>query len=390
VAAIDYKGKRKRTAATDPGLTHIHSRAELDSHADTCSFGDECLIVSLTGDVVNVSGFTDAIGEMAKIPIATIALAYDCLSTGHTFILFFHQALHVSGMKIHLLSTFQMRNNQVTVNEVALQHLPPEQRVPEGHSIIVDATPHHPKMIIPLDLNGVSSGALFRVPTWEEVNDTSQLNVYHVDMTSNVPWEPHSQGYNIQEGKLRTQLQLGVDLYQPQTRTLYPLQVRGQDQVDDDCGFSLPYEEDLESVDSAEAVPNDLNVLEGGHKVAAIRETGGSFSGDKDSTMQPRLLSRTIASVYQLQQEQAEHYLDHHGALDVDSYAEALLDELGVTENYIDSLAGPQAGSQCHKAKEKGLCWCWETSPELGHWKGSCQEDFGVQNPRGCEGLQAH
>jgi hypothetical protein len=77
VAAIDYKGKRKRIAATDPGATHIHSRAELDSHADTCSFGDECLIVSLTGDVVNVSGFTDAIGgEMAKIPIATAALAY--------------------------------------------------------------------------------------------------------------------------------------------------------------------------------------------------------------------------------------------------------------------------------------------------------------------------
>jgi hypothetical protein len=53
----------------------------------------------------------------------------------------------------------------------------------------------------------------------------------------------------------------------------------------------LPYEEDLESVDSAEPVPNDLNVLEGGQKLAAIGETGGSFSGDKDSTMQLRMLS---------------------------------------------------------------------------------------------------
>jgi hypothetical protein len=166
---------------------------------------------------VNVSGFTDAIGEMAKIPIAIIALAYDCPNTGHTFILFFHQALHVSGMKTHLLSTFQMRDHQVTINEVPLQHLPPEQRVPEGHSIIVDGTPNNPKMVIQLDLNGVSSGALFRVPTWEEVNNTSHTNVYHVEMTSNVPWEPHSLGYNIQEGKLRTQLQLGVDLYQPQS-----------------------------------------------------------------------------------------------------------------------------------------------------------------------------
>jgi hypothetical protein len=196
---------------------------------------------------------------------------------------------------------------------------------------------------------------LFRVPTWEEVNDTSQLHVYHVEMTSNVPsWEPHSLGYNIQEGKLRTQLQLGIDLYQQQSRTLYPLQVRGPDQVDDDNGFSLPYEEDLESVDTAEHVPNDFNVLEGGHKVAAIRETGGSFSGDKDSTMQPRLQSRTIASVYQVQKEQADRYLDHHGALDVDSYAEALLDELRVTENYMDSLAHRLAANVTNR-KRKGF-----------------------------------
>jgi hypothetical protein len=118
----------------------------LDSHADTCSFGDDCVIVSLTGDVVNVSGFTDAIGEMAKIPIATVALAFDCPNTGHTFILFFNQALHVSGMKAHLLSTFQMRDHQVTINDVALQHLPPKQRYPEAHSIIVEETPNHLKM----------------------------------------------------------------------------------------------------------------------------------------------------------------------------------------------------------------------------------------------------
>jgi hypothetical protein len=41
---------------------------------------------------------------------------------------------------------------------------------------------------------------------------------------------------------------------QPSLMTLYPLQVRGPDQVDDDYGFSLPYEEDLESVDTAEPV----------------------------------------------------------------------------------------------------------------------------------------
>jgi hypothetical protein len=90
------------------------------------------------------------------------------------------------------------------------------------------------------------------------------------------------------------------------------------------------------------------------HKVATFRETGGSFSGDKDSTMQRRLPSRTIASVYQLQEEQAEHYLDHQGPLDVDSYAEALLNELGVTENYMDSLAHRLAANVT-KQKRKGF-----------------------------------
>jgi hypothetical protein len=130
--------------------------------------------------------------------------------------------------------------------------------------------------------------------------------------------------------------------------------VRGPDQVDDDYGFSLPYEENLESVATAEPVLDDLNVLEGSHKVAAIREIGGLSSGDKDSTMQPRLPSTTIASVYQLEEEQADHYVDHHGALDVDSYAEALLDELGVTENYMDSLARKLAANATKK-KRKGF-----------------------------------
>ena len=368
MAAIDWR-KRKRTAATDPGAQHIHCRAELNSHADTCSFGDNALVVSQTGDTVAVSGFTGEAGVLTEVPVATIAIAFDCPNSGHTFVLYFHQALHIRGMKTHLLSPFQMRHNNVVINEVPLQHLPKEDRQPDSHSIVVDEEESHPKLVIQLDLDGVMSGALFRVPTWEEVNDHSQHNIFHVDMTSTLPWEPHSRGYNYQEGKLRSEVMLGADLYQPKSRQLYPLQVRGQDaDVDMDEGqeFSLPFDDDDSSSVASSVASKEEQLIahrlpQGSHQVAAIGKestcSGDHESGDHESSkQQPRQPSRSIASISQLQQTQ----IDYHGPLDVDSFAEpllldaeALLSELGVTENYMESMAHNLAANTTIK-KRKG------------------------------------
>jgi hypothetical protein len=118
-------------------------------------------------------------------------------------------------------------------------------------------------MVLQLDLEGTSSGISLRKPTWEEVNDTEQMNVYHLEMTSDLPWEPNSRKFNIQEGHLRTQLNTGTDLFQPKSRQLYPLQMRGpneevrgqneevqrnqeiEDVIESDEDFCLSVEDDI-------------------------------------------------------------------------------------------------------------------------------------------------
>jgi hypothetical protein len=75
--------------------THSHgARAELDSHADTCSFGNQAYIVHDTGDTISVTGFIDLLGTVKKVPIVTDTVAYDDPDTYTTSVLFFHQSLY--------------------------------------------------------------------------------------------------------------------------------------------------------------------------------------------------------------------------------------------------------------------------------------------------------
>ena len=50
-------------------------------------------------------------------------------------------------------------------------------------------------------------------------------------MTSNEPWEPHSEAFAQVEDALRSSLERGTSLHIPEPRDLDPLQVRGQDCV---------------------------------------------------------------------------------------------------------------------------------------------------------------
>ncbi|KAI2497148.1 hypothetical protein MHU86_17351 [Fragilaria crotonensis] len=62
-------------------------RMELDTHADTCVAGSNTVVLDLTGKVASVSPFCDSeFKALEDIPIATVATAYDCPSTGKTYI----------------------------------------------------------------------------------------------------------------------------------------------------------------------------------------------------------------------------------------------------------------------------------------------------------------
>jgi hypothetical protein len=179
--------------------------AELDSHADTCSFGKSAYIVQETGETISVAGFIDTLGTVKEVPIVAAAVAYDDPATYQTYILFFHQALYFEKLDKHLLSPAQMRANQVIVNEVPLLHLPFDLRTQDAHSIII-TTPPTPTLHIPLSLHGTTSYFETRKPTREEI--TSELDCIHIHMTSDQKWDPYDASMGSTEATLRASLDL--------------------------------------------------------------------------------------------------------------------------------------------------------------------------------------
>ena len=76
----------------------------MDSHADTCSFGNDAVPVYDTGQTVSVDPFISSLGSVTKVPIGTVAIAYDCPSSLQTYVLFVHQALYFKDMTRDLSS----------------------------------------------------------------------------------------------------------------------------------------------------------------------------------------------------------------------------------------------------------------------------------------------
>ena len=94
---------------------------ELDTHADTCCFGRNCLVISEdTSMSVTISGFADSLGDM-ECPIVSVAVAYDVKASHTTFILVFNQVFYDKELCHNLISPFQMRMNDIIVKDVPLQ-----------------------------------------------------------------------------------------------------------------------------------------------------------------------------------------------------------------------------------------------------------------------------
>lgn len=113
----------------------IHSNCVLDSNADTCVAGSNCIIIEYTDQVTNVSAFTNQLDTLQNIPIITAATALDN-HDGSTVILILHQALYL-GDKIEntLLCPNQMRCYGIDVDDIPV-HLAPKNK-PSTHSIYI-------------------------------------------------------------------------------------------------------------------------------------------------------------------------------------------------------------------------------------------------------------
>ena len=297
-----------------------HCRADLDSHADTCAFGKICTVIQ-QGRSITVDGYISG-KTTTKAFVCTIAVAYDCPRLMQTFILIFHESLYIPSMKTHLLNPFQLRNSGIQINDIPLQHLEDSDRHTFHHSIRAPDS----DLFIPLSLKGTMSGFTVRKPTWEEVNDTDQLNVVHVHMTNQLHWEPTDPVYASQEESLRQNFSYGSEMRIAEDRHIDQLQVRGQHSggtygSDDDSAPPLlarhPVDDDSSSSDEEEEP--------GVHFHPSIVTKKATFN-QSDKTTKLRVVSPVHRPDPQKQ------------ALDVDSYADELLEEFETDAHNISRV----------------------------------------------------
>ena len=92
-------------------------RIELDSHADLPVIGDNARILRHMNRFVQVSEFSDQLGNLSWIPVVQAAVMYDCQYTGKQYVIHINNALHVKGMQVNLIPPFMMRLAGIKVDE---------------------------------------------------------------------------------------------------------------------------------------------------------------------------------------------------------------------------------------------------------------------------------
>ena len=242
-----------------------------------------------------------------------------------------------------------MREQGIVVNDVPLQQLPLEARTSDQHSILDTDSQLH----IPMSLQGTMSGFTVRAPTREECTDPT-LGAIIVHMTSSMEWNPKSTVHSEVESELRAALDRGTDLHLHGSRQIQPLQLRGQEApaaVDregnalSDFDLSSPLtSKDMERTQSALAsLP--LNDVQGTDPGLTARGSAGRGSrGVDESVGGSNGEGKSLLSLKALQQ--------HAGAaIDVASYADLLMAELGVTEKGMQDLGHRLAATTTTKER---------------------------------------
>jgi hypothetical protein len=166
------------------------SRFELDSHADTCCFGSNCIFFNQSNVTVDVTPFLKGLGKAENVLTGSCAVAYDDLETGEVVILVFNQVIYFGDrMDGALGCPNQLRLNGLIVRDCP-RHLDP---APDALSHTIQ----HPavNLVIPLSCDGVISYFVYRKPTAEEFCSCPKI-----EMTSDgAVWDPYSPMFAEQE-----------------------------------------------------------------------------------------------------------------------------------------------------------------------------------------------
>ena len=172
------------------------SRTDLDSHADQCAIGRNALIVHDYDRPINVTGYNPT-GPVAKdLKTVSAALAYDDPVSGETVILLVHQAIHIPDLDHNLLSTMQVRLNDVMVNDTP--RFLTDELTDLSHTIAIPTAEVGSPYVIPLSLEGVTSTFPTRKPTKEEYETLPHLSLTSGDLD----YDPYDPSFASQEAAL--------------------------------------------------------------------------------------------------------------------------------------------------------------------------------------------
>ena len=170
---------------------------ELDTHADTTVLGRNCLLIHDFDKTVSVTGWNVSDGA-TKCRTVSGMVAYDHPVTGQAYMLVFHQAIYLESMDNHLICPMQCRVNGVEINDTPKIFVKnPAER---SHAIVVeDPVAPDNSLVIPLQLEGVTSVFTVRAPSQQEYERSD----FVFEMTGESPdWDPQDSDLAQQEAAM--------------------------------------------------------------------------------------------------------------------------------------------------------------------------------------------
>ena len=230
---------------------------ELDTHADTCVAGSNCILLSRCDRTVSVYAFSQDYAPQQNIPIGTVATVWVHPRTGVAYLLVIHEALFFGDRMAHTL----LNPNQLRAHGLAVYDTPTQFDLGSPHHIhdpVTDVT-------IPLYLRGVISYFDSHLPTSDDVHMLPRIT-----LTSPHTWDPNAPSFAEAEEQAKIRAERSVSsLHKGATAWDDTLIVPAAHSYDNAfCGIAKQEEPLLELsddidlhrrlVDSVHVSPNDL------------------------------------------------------------------------------------------------------------------------------------
>ena len=127
IARIVSSTRRPRNTSQSNGQTNralpTHGRIELDSHADTVVLGSNAVVLHYTGNVCEVSPYSDEYEAISNVPVVRGATLWTDQNDNQGYILVFNEALWMGDTLPHsLINPNQLRAYGTLVQDNPFSH----------------------------------------------------------------------------------------------------------------------------------------------------------------------------------------------------------------------------------------------------------------------------